>query len=80
MNEEFYISVIGEIFDGYTETYFRGQPVYIKHVSIREQRYIHKYYDRYKNLALSKGLETEEDRLAYIIKEEIWSDKDDAQI
>ena len=80
MNEEFYISVIGEIFDGYTETYFRGQPVYLKHVSIRDQRYIHKYYDRYKNLALSKGLETEEDRLAYIIKEGIWSDKDDAQI
>jgi hypothetical protein len=80
LNEEFYISVIGEIFDGYTEASFKGEPVYLKHVSIRDQRYIHKYYDRYKNLALSKGLETEEDRLAYIIKEEIWSNEDDVQI
>ena len=80
MNEEFYIAVIGEIFDGYTEASFGGKPVYLKHVSIRDQRYIHKYYDRYKDLAISKGLETEEDRLAYIIKEEIWSNEDDAQI
>jgi len=80
LNEEFYISVIGEIFDGYTEASLKGEPVYLKHVSIRDQRYIHKYYDRYKNLALSKGLDTEEDRLAYIIKEDIWSNEDDAQI
>ena len=80
MNEEFYIAVIGEIFDGYTEASFGGKPVYLKHVSIRDQRYIHKYYDRYKDLAISKGLETEEDRSAYIIKEEIWSNEDDAQI
>jgi hypothetical protein len=80
LSEEFYIAIIGEIFDGYTELSFRGQPVYLKHVSIRDQRYIHKYYEKYKNLALSKGLETEEDRLAYIIGEEIWTAEDDAQI
>jgi hypothetical protein len=80
LNEEFYIAIIGEIFDGYTESSLNGEAVYLKHVSIRDQRYIHKYYEKYKNLALSKGLDTEEDRLAYILKEEIWSVEEDAKI
>ena len=49
MSEEEYIAIVGEIFDGYTEFYFQGEPVYLKHFSIRDQRYIHKYYNKYKN-------------------------------
>ena len=63
MNEELYISIIGEVFDGYTEVVFRGDPVYIKHYNIRDQRYIQKYYEKYKNIAIQKGLQTEEERV-----------------
>ena len=80
MTEEFYIAIIGEIFDGYTEASFNGKPVYVKHISIRDQRYIHKYFEKYKNIALSKGVETEEDRLAYILAEGIWSAEDDTKV
>ena len=80
MTEEFYIAIIGEIFDGYTEASFGGKPVYVKHISIRDQRYIHKYFEKYKQIALDKGVETEKDRLAYIIAEGIWSDEDDTKI
>ena len=62
MKEEFYISLIGEAFDGYTEVVFEERPVYVKHVSIRDQRYLHKYHEKYKQLALSKGLQTEEEK------------------
>ena len=80
MNEQFYISLIGEAFDGYTEAVFEGQTVYVKHVSIRDQRYLHKYHDKYKQLALSKGLQSEEDKLKYVIDEGIWEEKDDLEI
>jgi len=80
LKEEFYISLVGEAFDGYTEALLDDKPAYIKHVSIKDQRYLHKYYEKYKNLALSKGLESEEDRIPYLIKEGIWSAEEDSKI
>lgn len=80
MNEELYISIIGEVFDGYTEIFFNGDPVYIKHYNIRDQRYIQKHYEKYKNIAIKKGLENEEQRLAAIKQDGIWSDVDDLAI
>ena len=47
MNEEFYVSIIGEIFDGYSEILFKETPIFVKHVSIQDQRYLHKYYEKY---------------------------------
>ena len=80
MKEEFYISLIGEAFDGYTEERLGDRTVYIKHVNIRDQRYLHKYYERYKKKALDKGVETEEQRIKYVLKEGLWEEKDDMQI
>ena len=59
MKDEFYISLVGEAFDGYTEALLDDKPAYIKHVSLKDQRHLHKYYEKYKTLALSKGLDTE---------------------
>ena len=80
MNEELYISIIGEVFDGYTEIFFNGDPVYIKHYNIRDQRYIQKYYEKHKNVAIKKGLDNEQQRLAAIKEDGIWSDADDLEI
>lgn len=80
MSEELYISIIGEVFDGYTEFIYKDNPVYLKHFNIRDQRYIHKYYEKYKSIAISKGLETESSRLEKIKKDDIWSDDDDLKI
>tara|TARA_R100000700_G_C3179119_1_gene155338 strand:- start:471 stop:1466 length:996 start_codon:yes stop_codon:yes gene_type:complete len=78
--EEFYISLVGEAFDGYTEVEWQGETVYIKHVNIRDQRYLHKYYEKYKKIALDRGLDTEEDRIKYVLSEGIWDENDDARI
>ena len=80
MNEQFYISLIGEAFDGYTETIFEDRTVYIKHINIKDQRYLHKYHEKYKNIVLSKGLQSEEEKLKYVIEEGIWESKDDLEI
>jgi len=80
VSEEEYIAIVGEIFDGYTEFYFKGEPVYLKHFSIRDQRYIHKYYNKYKNLAINKGIPTEEEALNNLKKDGFWSKDDDFKI
>jgi hypothetical protein len=68
------------VFDGYTEIFFKKSPVYIKHYNIRDQRYIQKYYEKHKNIAIKKGLETEGERLAQVKLDDIWTDQDDAKI
>ena len=80
MKEEFYISLVGEAFDGYTEVTFQNKPVYIKHVNIRDQRYLHKYYEKYRQIAISKGLQEEEDRIKQVLADGIWEEKDDLKI
>ena len=80
MKTEFYISLIGEAFDGYSQVFLDENPAYIKHVTIRDQKYLHTYYEKYKNIALARGLETEEDRYNYVLKEGIWTEKEDLQI
>ena len=80
MNEEFYISLIGEAFDGYTEEALDGTPVYIRHINIRDQRYLQRYHERYKNIALSKGVESKEDREKRVIKDGIWTHEEDQKI
>ena len=80
MKEEFYISLVGEAFDGYTEVTFQNKPVYIKHVNIRDQRYLHKYYEKYRQIAISKGLQKEEDRIKQVLADGIWEEKDDLKI
>ena len=80
MNEEFYISVAGEIFDGYTIFDFHGEDLYLKHTSIKDQRNLHLYYEHYKNRAIRKGVQSEEQILARIKEDGLWVDDDDLKI
>ena len=80
MKDEFYISLIGEAFDGYTEASLGDSIVYIKHVNIRDQRYLHKYFEKYKDVALKRGLDTEAERIKYVLEEKLWEEKDDMKI
>lgn len=80
MKEEEYISIVGEIFDGYTEFEYAGKPAYLKHFSIRDQRYIHKYFNKYKNIAISKGISDEESIIKQLRADNLWSDEDDLKI
>ena len=76
MNDEFYISITGEIFDGYTEFDFNGRTLYLKHLTIKDQRNLHLYYERYKKRAIDRGVETEEAILKRVREDGLWSDVD----
>jgi len=80
VSEEEYISIVGEIFDGYTEFEYAGEPAYLKHFSIRDQRYIHRYYEKYKSIALKKGIPSEKEILARLKNDNLWDDSDELKI
>lgn len=80
MSEEFYVSIIGEIFDGYSEFEWKGKKLFIKHVSIQDQRYLHKYYEKFKHSALTRGVESEESILARLKDDGMWSGSDESKI
>ena len=80
MNEEFYISIAGEIFDGYTKFDFFGRDLYLKHTSIKDQRNLHLYYEKYKKKATDKGVETEESILKKVKEDGLWVEDDDLKI
>ena len=80
MNEEFYISIAGEIFDGYTSFDFQGEELYLKHTSIKDQRNLHLYYEHYKNRAIKKGVQSEEEILIKVKEDDLWTEEDDLKI
>jgi hypothetical protein len=80
VSEEFYISLAGEIFDGYTEFEFNNRSVYLKHLTIKDQRNIHLYYQKYKDIAIRRGVETEESILQKVKDDGLWLDEDDLKI
>lgn len=80
MTEEEYIGIVGEVFDGSTEIPYNGDSVYLKHFSIRDQRYIHKFYNKYKNIAESKGIPSEKQMLDTLRADGVWTDDDDLGI
>ncbi len=80
MSEEEYIGIVGEIFDGYTEFEYFGSTVYLKHFSIRDQRYIHRYYNKYKLIAIKKGIPSEEEMLLQLRNDGLWSAEEEDKI
>jgi hypothetical protein len=80
VTEEEYIGIVGEVFDGYTDVTYKSKTAYIKHFSIRDQRYIHRFYNKYKSLAESKGIPSEKEMLDSLRKDGLWSDDDDQKI
>lgn len=80
MTEEEYIGIVGEIFDGYTDINYKNKTVYIKHFSIRDQRYIHRFYNKYKSIAESKGIPSEKEMLDSLREDGLWGDDDDRKI
>lgn len=80
MTDEYYISIVGEIFDGYSECEFDGRLVYLKHLTVKDQRYIHVYYEKYKNSAIKRGVKTEKEILDGLKEDGLWNSDDDFKI
>jgi hypothetical protein len=69
-----------QIVEGCSEKVFLGNPIFIKHVTLKERQLFNKKYKTYFAYAISKGLPTEEDALKKAINEGFWSEKEDEEI
>lgn len=69
-----------QIVEGCSEKVFLGNPVFIKHITIKEREFFNKKYKAYLAHAISKGLPKEDDALKKAIEDELWSQKEDEEI
>ncbi len=69
-----------EILDGYSRFDFNGQTLFLRHFSLRDQNLISENYKKYKNLAIDRGIETEEQIYQRLNIEQAWTDEDNLKV
>ncbi|NCF43032.1 MAG: hypothetical protein GWP32_09185 [Bacteroidetes bacterium] len=69
--------IFRDIVRGFSATIFEDDYVYIKHLTPHDQVELEEIEEKYFNIALRKGVPTEEDMLAYLKQEGEWSEDDD---
>ncbi len=80
MNDNFYIEIVNEIFDGYTRFDFNGQTVFLRHFCLKDQEFLNKSFERHKNRAIGKGIQEEKDVLERLDKDGTWTKDDELKI
>jgi hypothetical protein len=68
------------IFDGRTAFDLNGQRLFFRHFTIRDQNCIGVFYEKYKKIAIKRGIETEEQIYKRLKDDGDWSDRDDLKI
>lgn len=69
-----------DIFDGRTAFDLNGQRLFFRHFTIRDQNAIATFYEKYKKIAIKKGIETEEQIYKRLKDDGDWCEKDDLKI
>jgi len=72
--------VLKEIVDGYSAYYVGDKKRYVKHQSLSDVVDFELVYDNHYERAKKRGLPPEEEILAQLEKDEIWSQKDEIEI
>ena len=69
--------IFRDVVRGFSTTTLEEDFVYIKHLTPHDQVELEEIEEKYFNIALRKGVPTEEDMLAYLKDEGQWTDKDE---
>ena len=69
-----------QIFDGYTGFDFERQTLYFRHSNLRDQGNLSSLYEKYYNIAINKGIETQKDIYKRLIDSKEWSPEQDIEI
>ena len=69
--------IFRDVVRGFSTTTLEEDFVYIKHLTPHDQVELEEIEEKYFNIALRKGVPTEEDMLAYLKDEGEWTDKDE---
>lgn len=80
MNYNPLLSNLIQIFDGYTGFDFNGQTLFFRHFNLRDHANLNFSYEKYKNIALSKGVESEKIILERLKNDGDWNQNDDLKI
>lgn len=80
MNYNPFLSSLIEIFDGYSRFDLNGQTLFFRHFSLRDQNLISDNFEKYKNLAINRGIETEEETYKRLRDDESWTSDDDLKV
>lgn len=80
MNSNSFLSYLIEIFDGFTRFDLNGQTLFFRHFSLRNQNLIHVNYEKFKNKAIKRGIETTEQIYERLKQDGTWIADDDLKI
>lgn len=69
-----------DIFDARTAFDLNGQRLFFRHFTIRDQNCIAVFYEKYKKIAIKRGIETEEQIYKRLKLDGDWSSNDDLKI
>ena len=69
--------IFRDVVRGFSTTTLEEDFVYIKHLTPHDQVELEEIEEKYFNIALRKGVPTQEDMLAYLKDEGQWTDKDE---
>jgi len=69
--------IFRDVVRGFSSATLEEDFVYIKHLTPHDQVELEEIEEKYFNIALRKGVPTEEDMLAYLTDEGQWTDKDE---
>ena len=73
-------SLYGEICLGFSEFEYSGKPIFIKHFTEIENGLLNKKRDIFIKEAIEKGLDQKEDKLIFLIRENIWEREKEVEI
>jgi hypothetical protein len=72
-----YRKIFRDIVRGYSTAIFSDKQIYIKHLSPHDQVELEEIQEKYFNIALKRGVPTEEDMLEYLKSEGSWTHEDE---
>ena len=80
MNYNPLLSSLIEIFDGYSRFDLNGRTLFFRHFNLKDQNIISNCYEKYKNIAIKKGIETEEEIYKRLKEDKSWTTDDDLKV
>jgi hypothetical protein len=80
LNENSYIEIVNEIFDGYTRFDFNGRTVFLRHFSLKDQKLLNDHFETHKLVAVKKGIQEEKEILKRLKDDGTWTDEDEFKI
>lgn len=80
MKDDFFISLVCQVFDGYSKAFVLDQDMYFQHFKLQHQADVQELYEKHLEIGLKRGLEPEEDILKRLIDDGLWTDEDENKI